>query len=112
MVNVRGYVYSSCKFPFREKTVQRLFISAAQLAIFTVSFYLQVKAEKKKLLIHALIPQNNLVFSADGLIPAAQIAVEDVNNNASLLPDYELMMEISDSKVIAVHISVVIIILQ
>ena len=87
---------------------QRKFVSAALVAIFTVSFYLQVKAEKNKLLIHALIPQNNSVFSADGVIPAAQIAVEDVNNYASLLPDYELVMEISDTEVIAVHISIAI----
>ena len=100
------------RVPLSQQMARPLFISVALVAIFTVSFYLQVKAEKNKLLIHALIPQNNSVFSADGVTPAAQIAVEDVNNDTSLLPDYELVMEISDSKVIVVRISIVITILQ
>ena len=69
------------------------------LVVSLVFLVVQVEAGKQKLLILTLVPENNDVLSADQLIPAAQMGLEDINNNSSLLPDYELMMKIVDSQV-------------
>lgn len=69
------------------------------LVVSLVFLVVQVEAGKQKLLILTLVPENNDVLSADQLIPAARMALEDVNKNSSLLPDYELMIKIVDSQV-------------
>ena len=69
------------------------------LVMSLVLLVVQAEAGKQKLLILALVPENNDVFSVDQVIPAAQMALEDVNKNSSLLPDYELVMKIVDTQV-------------
>jgi hypothetical protein len=55
-------------------------------------------AAKHNLRIQALIPQMNDVFSSDGVIPAMNMAVDDINANESLLSDYTLFTKISNTK--------------
>lgn len=69
------------------------------LVVSLVFLVVQVEAGKQKLLILTLVPENNDVLSTDQVIPAARMALEDVNKNSSLLPDYELVMKIVDSQV-------------
>lgn len=74
----------------------------ALLSIFALLFcfsFLPVQGGKPKLRIQSLIPQNNDVFSNDGVIPALNMALDDINNNDSILSNYELVSEISDTKV-------------
>ena len=69
------------------------------LVMSLVLLVVQAEAGKQKLLILALVPEHNDVFSVDQVIPAAQMGLEDINKNSSLLPDYELVMKIVDTQV-------------
>ena len=49
------------------------------------------------------VPAGNDVFSSETIIPAAYAAIDDVNGNCSILPDYFLQLEFVNTKVHAVH---------
>ena len=72
-------------------------------AIICTTFALNtVNGEKNELRIHTLVPQKserNRVFHSDAIIPAAIMAVDDVNNNPDYLPDYNMTIKFSDSRV-------------
>ena len=77
-------------------SLKKMMLLVVSLVLLVV---VQAEAGKQKLLILALVPENNDVLSADQVIPAAQMALEDVNKNSSLLSDYELVMKIVDTQV-------------
>ena len=49
------------------------------------------------------IPVENDVFSAESLIPAAWVAVEDVNGDCSILSDYLLQVDFLNTEVYSIH---------
>ena len=42
---------------------------------------------------------DNRVYHNDATIPAAMMAVDDINNNPNYLPNYQLTIEFSDTRV-------------
>ena len=59
-------------------------------------------SQKTELRIQFLVPQetsSNRVYHNDATIPAAQMAVRDINNHPDYLPNYDLTVEFSDSQV-------------
>ena len=58
-----------------------------------------VECAKKKLLIGGLFPMEGGWAGGIGCKPATELALHDVNNNASILKDYELVLVSEDSKV-------------
>lgn len=54
---------------------------------------------KQSLYIGGFFPLDNNNWDAAGLIPAAEMAIADVNSRADLLADYDLQMEWNNTKV-------------
>ena len=49
--------------------------------------------------VHVLVPKENPSFSAEGTLPAMELAIDDINNNSDLLKNYNLSLIITDTKV-------------
>ena len=58
-----------------------------------------VNGGKTPLYIQGFVPRENPTFVTSSLEPAAHLAVEDVNNDPSLLVNYTLNLEFVDTKV-------------
>lgn len=58
-------------------------------------------ATRTPILIHTLVPYNNPSFSADGVVPAMDLAVDDVNNGSffTYLQNYSLVLIKNDTQV-------------
>ena len=72
------------------------------VALCTAFHFLEVIGGRKDLRIHTLVPQqseNNVIYHSDAIIPAAIMAVDDINSNPEYLPDYNLTITFSDSQV-------------
>ena len=51
------------------------------------------------LYIQGFVPGENPVYSSPNIVPAAYVAVNEINCNQSLLPDYHIDLNFSDTKV-------------
>ena len=56
-------------------------------------------SDKPKLYIQGFVPANSAVFTSETIVPAASVACREVNSNQSVLSDYELVIEWSDTEV-------------
>ena len=59
-------------------------------------------AERTKLYIQAFVPYDNNVYESEGVIPAAEIAIEhlnDANKTLDLFNNYELVLRINNTMV-------------
>lgn len=50
------------------------------------------------------VPANNTVYESETIIPAAFAAIDDINANCSILPDYKLVLEFVNTMVSLVHV--------
>ena len=49
--------------------------------------------------IQGFVPTNNTVLDTAGIIPAAFVALDEINANDDLLPNYTLVLDFSDTRV-------------
>lgn len=54
---------------------------------------------KQAIYIGGFFPMQDGLWDASGILPAAEMAVEDINNHPNILKDYELRMVWNNSKV-------------
>lgn len=52
-----------------------------------------VSAEKTPLYIQGFVPTHNPTFRSESIIPAATVAVKEINDNPNVLPNYTLVVE-------------------
>ena len=76
-----------------------LMMSVRKVISFLFVAVIVVNGDKTPLYIQGFVPRDNPTFVASSLEPAAHLAVEDVNNNTSLLINYKLNLEFVDTKV-------------
>lgn len=55
--------------------------------------------DKPKLYIQGFVPADSDIFTSETIVPAASIACQEINSNDSVLSDYELVIEWSDTQV-------------
>ena len=55
--------------------------------------------DKPKLYIQGFVPASGDVFTSENIVPASSIACREVNKDTSVLSDYELVIEWSDTEV-------------
>ena len=69
-------------------------------AVFLLSVALvAAETERTPLRIQVLVPKENPSYSAEGTLPAMQLAADDVNSNPSYLSGYNLTLIVSDTQV-------------
>ncbi|XP_064596389.1 gamma-aminobutyric acid type B receptor subunit 1-like [Liolophura sinensis] len=74
-------------------------VSSVTLWVSVFAFLLSSRTEAKQdLYIGGFFPLDNVNWDAAGLIPAAEMAIADVNKRTDLLADYELQMEWNNTK--------------
>ena len=56
-------------------------------------------SSKPKLYIQGFVPARSDVFTSETIVPAANVACREINTNDSVLGDYELVIEWSDTQV-------------
>ena len=81
-------------------------ISTCMLVLLTILNFNKANGEKTELRFHTLVPlqsQNNRVLSSDSIIPAAIMAVDDINNSPDYLPDYYVTIKFADTQVSVVN---------
>ena len=81
-------------------------ISTCMLVLLTILNFNKANGEKTELRIHTLVPlqsQNNRVYSSDSIIPAAIMAVDDINNSPDYLPNYDVTIKFADTQVSVVN---------
>ena len=55
--------------------------------------------DKPKLYIQGFVPASGDVFTSETVVPASSVACREVNNDTSILSDYELVIQWSDTMV-------------
>ena len=59
----------------------------------------ECQGNKECIYIQGFVPKQNPTFSAEAVIPAARLAIQDLNNSTKYLPDHELVLEFANTKV-------------
>jgi len=57
------------------------------------------QGDKECVYIQGFVPKRNPTFSTEAVIPAAMMAIDDLNNSTKYLPDHELVLDFADTKV-------------
>ena len=57
------------------------------------------QGNKECVYIQGFVPKKNPTFSTEAVIPAAKLAIDDLNNSTIYLPDHELVLGFADTKV-------------
>ena len=55
--------------------------------------------DKDKLYIQGFVPATGDVYTSETIVPAATVACKEINSNSSILEDYELVIDWSDTMV-------------
>ena len=55
--------------------------------------------DKDKLYIQGFVPASGDVFTSETVVPAATVACQEINDDDSILSDYELVIEWSNTEV-------------
>ena len=55
--------------------------------------------DRAKLYVQGFVPASGEVFTSETVVPATTVACQEINGNASILSDYELVIEWSDTMV-------------
>jgi len=55
--------------------------------------------EDRCIYIQGFVPKKNPTFSTEAIIPAAELALEDINNSTEYLPNHELVLGFANTKV-------------
>lgn len=55
--------------------------------------------DKPNIYIQGFVPVDNRLYSSQTIVPAATVACREINSNSSVLGDYELVIEWSDTMV-------------
>ncbi|XP_065918423.1 gamma-aminobutyric acid type B receptor subunit 1-like [Dysidea avara] len=58
----------------------------------------ECQGNKECIYIQGFVPKQNPTFSAEAVIPAARLAIQDLNNSTKYLPDHELVLEFANTK--------------
>ena len=66
----------------------------------------EIADSRQKITLLGLFPCNTPVFEARGLTPAAQMAVNQINQHSMLLPGYRLQLLVNNSMVSIYHVLV------
>lgn len=64
-----------------------------------VLFKLNSQCEKIDLYIGGFFPIDNVGWNGSGLIPATEMAIDDINSRTDVLPNYRLNLVIGNTKV-------------
>lgn len=56
-------------------------------------------SNKDQIYIQGFVPATGDVYTSETIVPAATVACEEINSNSSILEDYELVIDWSDTMV-------------
>lgn len=85
--------------------MQRLLLAFLRLTVFTVFWFsVKITASTQTINIAGLFPYGGLdsreaSLAGDAVRPAAEMAVEDINNRSNVLPGYRLRLYQNDTEV-------------